>query len=240
MLPSCREGLHAGPVAEGRRHVEVRLPVVLLDEGRGVGPAEAEVQGQVGPDLEVVLDEERDPVLEVRPRVVGVAAATALARHLVEEEVGEGDAGEGAGVAEEAERAVVAGVVAALDVAQELAAELQGVAALDPGQLLVELVALREVVLEGRRGADGGEAAAPVDRAQARDRLPAGDPVGRVGVADAAPVVQRGDVVDRVVPDQDLVDQRGAEDVAPVDRQVAERGLGQAAGEEREGRLLRP
>ena len=97
-----REGLHAGPVAEGRRHVEVRLPVVLLDEGRRVGPAQAEVHGQVGPDLEVVLDEERDPVLEVRPRVVGVAAATALARHLVEEEVREGDAGEGAGVAERA------------------------------------------------------------------------------------------------------------------------------------------
>ncbi len=148
-----------------------------------------------------------------------------LLRHLVEEEVREGDAGEGAVVGERAERAVVAGVVPALDVAQELAAELERVAALDPGQLLVELVALRQVVLESGRGADRGEPAAPVDRAQAGDRLPARDPEGRVGVADAAPVVQPVDVVDRVVADEDLVDQRRAEDVAPVGRQVAERRL---------------
>ena len=55
-------------------------------------------------------------------------APTALAADLVEQEVREGEAGEGAAVAEEAEQAVVAGVEPTLIVAQELAAELEGVA----------------------------------------------------------------------------------------------------------------
>src|SRR5207245_8918590 len=100
----------------------------------GVGPAQAEVQGQVRTELEVVLDVERDPVLEVRPWVRVRAAA--LERDLVEQEVGEGAARERAGVVEQAQEPVVAGIEALGVVAQPLTAELQAVAAGEPGELL--------------------------------------------------------------------------------------------------------
>ena len=78
-----REDLLAG------REIEVRLPIVFLDQRRRVCPAQAEIQRQVRSDLEVVLREERDPVLQVRPRIFWVAAAAPLAVDLVEQEVGE-------------------------------------------------------------------------------------------------------------------------------------------------------
>ena len=46
----------------------VRLAVVLLDERRGVAPAQAEVEGQGVGDLEVIGGVERHAVLQVRPR----------------------------------------------------------------------------------------------------------------------------------------------------------------------------
>ena len=69
--------------------IEVRLAILFLHQRRRVGPAKPQVQGHVAQDLEVILSEDRDPILQVRPRVVGVAAAPALARHHVEQEVGE-------------------------------------------------------------------------------------------------------------------------------------------------------
>ena len=64
-----------------------------------------------GVDLEVVLHEERDPVVQVRPGIRGAAAP--LGADLIEQEVGEREAGECAAVGEQAEQPVVAGVEAA-------------------------------------------------------------------------------------------------------------------------------
>jgi hypothetical protein len=82
------------------------------------------------------------------------------------QEVRERGARERARVVEQAQEPVVAGIEAPGVVAQELAAELQGVPALQPGELLVELVDLRQAVLDGGRGADAREAAAPLDGAE--------------------------------------------------------------------------
>ena len=60
------------------RQVEVGLTVVLLDDRLGVRPPHAEVERQRRRDLEVVLHEQRDAVVQVRPGL-GLAAA-ALAR----------------------------------------------------------------------------------------------------------------------------------------------------------------
>ena len=76
----------------GVAQVEVRLAVVLLDERRGVAPAQAKVEGERVGDLEVVGGVERHAALQVRPRLRQRAAALAL--HLIEQEVGEGHAGE--------------------------------------------------------------------------------------------------------------------------------------------------
>ena len=69
----------AGEAQLGVAQVEVRLAVVLLDERRGVAPAQAEVEGQRVGDLEVVGGVEGDAVLQVRPRRRERAAALALA-----------------------------------------------------------------------------------------------------------------------------------------------------------------
>src|SRR5204862_5150034 len=111
--------------------------------------------------------------------------AASLALDLIEQEVREPEPREAAAVVEAAEQPVVAGEEAALDVAHQLAAELERVAALHPGELLVQLVRLVERVRVGRRVSDVVEPAAQRDRAEPGDRLPAGDPESRVGVADA-------------------------------------------------------
>ena len=86
-------------------------------------------------------------------------------------------------IAEQTEQPVVAGIEPLLDVVQELTTALQGMTAFEPGQLLVELIRLVERVRVARAGSHRGEPVAPPDRAQARNRLAAGDPERRVGVA---------------------------------------------------------
>ena len=89
---------------------------------RGVLPGEPEVQRQVVADAEVVLREDADAVLQVREG--RHQAAAALRRHLIEQEVREGEAGEGAGVVEVAEDALVARVGEALPLIEPASAEL--------------------------------------------------------------------------------------------------------------------
>src|SRR5207245_850123 len=203
---------------------EIRLPVVLLHERLRVGPPQTEVEGEVGRDLEVVLHEERDAVVEVRPRIRSAAAP--LAPNLVEEEVGERGSREGAAVAEDAQQAIVAGIEALLHVMKELAAELQGMTAPHPRQLLVELVGLVPGVRVARSRPDGRERAplpgADLDRAEAGDGLTAADVERRVRVPDAGPVERLLYVRDLVEAEQHLVDESRAEDVAPVQSQVSE------------------
>ena len=90
--------------------------------------------------LEVVLDVERDAIVEVRPGI-GKAAAS-LAADLIEKEVGKRGAAEVAGIAEDPKQAVVAGIEPLLLVVQQLAAGLHRVAPLQPRELLVDLVGL--------------------------------------------------------------------------------------------------
>src|SRR5439155_5037701 len=184
---------------------------------------QTEVEGEVGRDLEVVLHEQRDAVVEVRPRIRGAAAA--LAPDLVEEEVGERGPREGPAVPEYPQQAVIAGIEALLHVMKELAAELQRMTASHPRQLLVELVGLVPGVRVAGSRPDGRERAplpgADLDRAEAGDGLTAGDVERRVRVPDAGPVERFLDVGDLVEADQHLVHERRAEDVAPVQSQVA-------------------
>ena len=174
-------------------------------------------------ELQVVLDEQRETVVQVRPGF-RLAAAT-LARHLIEQEVGERRSAERAAVAKQAEQPVVASVEPLLDVVQELPAALDGVTALEPGQLLVDLIRLVERVGVGRSGAHRREPIAPPDRAQTGNRLTAGDPEGRIGIADPAPVECVPHDGDLVVAEQHLVDERRRDDSIPVEGQVAERRL---------------
>ena len=95
--------------------------------------------------------------------------------------------------------------------------------ALDPRELLVDLVGLVDRVGVGRGRAGIGEAATPTDRTEPRNRLTAADPEGRIGTADVRPVERSRDDRDLVVADQDLIDERRAENAVPVERDVAER-----------------
>ena len=183
MLPSSREDLLAGD------QIEIRLPIVFLDQRRRVRPPHAEVQRNVLRQFEVVLREQRDPILQVRPGIFRITAASSLAGNLIEQEVGECHAGEQAAVIEEAEQAVVAGVEPALVVAEELAAELQGVPPPQPGQLLVDLVGLRQRVRVGRdRPGQRQGQLRPLNVDEPGDRLAAGNPVECVAIAEAGPV----------------------------------------------------
>ena len=231
MLPSL--ATVSTPVVE----VDVRLPVVLLHDRGRVGPTQAEVQGQVGTQLEVVLDVGRDPVLVVGPGLAVRAAA--LDGHLVQEEVRESGAREGAAVVEEAEEPVVAGIEALRVVAQELAAELQGVAAPEPGELLVELVDLGQAVLDRGPSADVREAVAQLEAAEAGDRLTAGDAEPPRSRSRCLPSRSaRSGRRDGVVADEELVHQRRPEHVARVDGQVAEGGLAARGKNQGEGLLV--
>ena len=168
--------------------IEIRLPIVLLDERRRVGPAQPEIEREVSQDLEIVLHEERVAVLQMRPRIVRIAAAAALAGHHVEQEVRERKAGEGAVEIDESEQPVVAGIEALLVVVKELAAEFHRVTALHPGGLVVDLIGLRERVGVGGDGPRQREAAGPPNLAEAVDRLSAGNSVEGVGGSDTGPI----------------------------------------------------
>ena len=224
-----REGLRS------RRQIEIRLTVVLLDDRLRVGPAHAEIQRESGRDLDVVLDVDRAPVVQVRPGLRQTAAA--FAGHLVEEEIRKREAGKCAAVAEQPQQAVVACVEAALHVMKQLTAELQRLASFDPGELLVDLIGLVEGVGVARAGAHCGQPAAPAYRAEARDRLAARDPEGGVAVTDSSPVQGVRDDGDPVVANQQFVDDRPADHAVPVDRQVAERRRCLVAQEQRRGAL---
>src|SRR5205814_9260397 len=115
-------------------------------------------------------------------------------------------------VAEDAEEAVVAGVEAPLRVVQELPADLQRVVALDPGDLVVELIRAVERVGIARAGADRREAAVQRQLAQPGNRLAAGDAERRVRVADAGPGWRAGDGVGLAAGDEPFVDERVGED----------------------------
>ena len=132
--------------------IEVPLTIVLLIDRLRVRPPHAEVECQRRRDLEVVLNEERAAIVQVRPR--GRQAAAAFARHLVEKEIGERKIRERGAVAEYAEQTVVAGVEAALHVMQQLPAELHCLAARDPCELFVDLIRPVERVAVARSGAE--------------------------------------------------------------------------------------
>src|SRR5207253_434860 len=90
-----REDLPAGD------QIEVRLPVIHFDQRRRVRPAKAEIQRQLLGRLEIVLRENSDAILKLRPRLGGVAAPSALARREVEQEIRKRIPGERAVVADE-------------------------------------------------------------------------------------------------------------------------------------------
>src|SRR5206468_3128181 len=104
---------------------------------------------------------------QMRPRCRRAAAS--FRRHLVEKEIGERRAGERAAVGKDAQQAVVARVEAALDVVEELPAELQRLTSADPRQLVVDLKCLVERVGVARAGAERRQAGAPPDRAETRN-----------------------------------------------------------------------
>ena len=234
----------AGQLLLGVDQREVGLAIVLFDERRRVAPAQTEVEGQVVGRLEVVGGVERGAVLQVRPRLGQRAAA--LARDLIEEEVGNrraagrgvGGPGVGTAVGDVAEDAVVAGVVTVHHVVVPRPAELQRVAALQPGQALVDL----EQAVVGIAGAAGR---ADVRHVVADAHL--GEAVDRLRPADAQLVVQRTEaaqveryVVERVVvvADQQVVDDAGADDAVPVGAHAPERVLAEGAVEQRHGGLF--
>ena len=148
-------------------------------------------------------------------------AASALRGYLVEEEIREGEAGEGAVVLEVAEGALVARIREALPLVEPPAAELEGMAPLEERELLRELVALDVVELGGGRVAEA-IVTADVERAQTGDRLPARDAHALVGVADARPV--RGDRLELHVGEahEQLVEGAGAQGVRPVEGRAEE------------------
>ena len=144
-IPSCRPCTARGfPAAVLRQNlppgaqVEVRLPIVLLHDRLRVRPAQPEIQRELRPHLEVVLDVERDAVVEVRPRL-GLSCRGPCLRPDRRGNRENAHLRERAAVVEDAEQAVVAGVETLLHVVEQLPAELQRVAALEPGQLFVDL-----------------------------------------------------------------------------------------------------
>ncbi len=158
--------------------------------------------------------------MKVRPGLRRAAAP--LGRNLIEQEIRERESGEGAAVGEYPEQAVVAGVEAALRVVQQLAADLERVVALQPRDLVVELIRSVERVGVARAGSDCSEPCVQRELAEPGNRLTAGDPERRVRVADAAPVERLGHDCDLVEPDQDFVDERGVENAIPVEGDIAE------------------
>ena len=174
--------------------------------------------------------------MKVRPGLRRAAAS--LRRHLIEQEIRERESGERAAVGERSEQAVVAGVEAALRVVKELAADLERMVALQPRDLVVELIRSVERVGVGRDGPDCREARVQCELAEAGNRLTAGNPERRVRVPDAAPVERPGHDRDLIEADQDLVDEGRIEDTIPVERDVAERRVGQAAEQQRRGPLV--
>src|SRR5207245_2197176 len=130
------------------------------------------------------LSKDADAVPEMGER--SHQAAAALRRHLVEEEVREGEAGEGAVELEVAEDALVARIGEALPLVEPAPAELPGVSSLEERELLRDLVGLDVVELGAARVAEAD--VTDVERAQAGDGLPARDAHRLVRVADAGPV----------------------------------------------------
>src|SRR6516165_10477947 len=106
---------------------------------------------------------------------------------------------------------------------KELAAELERLAPLDPGELLVDLIGFVKRVGIARAGANRRQPAAQSNRAEAGDRLPACDSERSVRIADPGPVQRVAHDRDLVVARENLVDDRRAEDAVPVDGQIAER-----------------
>src|SRR5262245_50367163 len=141
------------------------------------------------------------------PRVFGIAAASALVRHQVEEKIRERKAGERPVKSNEPEKSVVPGVEALLVVMEELTAEFDRMSALDPGDFLVDLIGQRERRRIGCDGSRQREPAAPTDLAQTCDRLSTSDAICGVGRANPGPVHRV--LVDgrAAVADEQLVDQ---------------------------------
>src|SRR5262249_46814801 len=114
--------------------IEVGLTVILLDERLRVRPSYSEVERQRGRDLVVVLEIQRQAVVQLRPRRRGAAAP--FRRHLIEQEIGEWEARKCATVGEQTEQSIVSGVEALLYVVQQLSSDLEGLTAFDPGDLV--------------------------------------------------------------------------------------------------------
>ena len=96
----------AGELELSCLQIDVRLPIVLLDQRRRVFPREPEVQREIVAHAEIILRVDADPMLDVCER--GYRAALPLERHVVEQEISEAEAGEGARVVEVAENPLVA------------------------------------------------------------------------------------------------------------------------------------
>ena len=92
--------------------------------------------------------------------------AAAFGGELVEQEVAVVDAGVAAGIREQAERTVVAGVIVVLLGAEELAAEFQEVGGRLVGEVGLRLIVVLSGIGDGGGGADAGEAAAERNAAQ--------------------------------------------------------------------------
>src|SRR5262249_34990488 len=162
----------------------VRLTIVLFDERLRVRPAQAEIQRDRRRDLEVVLHEQRAPVVELGPGLR--LAAASLAGDLVEQEIGEGESGKRASIAEQAEESVVSRISLAALLFHQLPAQLWGVPPFEQRQLLFDLIRRFGVVRVAGSSPNRCKPAAPAERAEARNRLPAGDAERRVRVSNPA------------------------------------------------------
>src|SRR4030095_13119889 len=175
----------AGEQFPAAEELEVGLAVNHLDHWRGVLPAHAQDPGEVGPHLEVVLEEQADAVRAAPPHpLVGAGrAAERLALQLVEQEVAELDPGVSGAVFEGPEDAVVAGVEAVLLIALPLAAQLERVASAQEGQVVSVMERVGIVVLVRSGAADVGETASGVEEREPAVGLPAGDAEPGVEIA---------------------------------------------------------
>ena len=134
--------------------------------------------------LNVVLSEETDAVLELRPG--WRRGAEALLRHRVEEKVRKGEAREGTRIVKIVERPGTPREEARLPLAEPAPAELQAVTTLEDRQFFGHLEGLDVVEVVDPAVAEAHHAHG--ERAKAGDGLATGYPDGRVRVSDAGPV----------------------------------------------------
>ena len=188
--------------------VDVDLAIGHFADRRVVFPAHAEVQRQIALHLPVVLEENPIAPLTVAPFTGH--RATALGSESVQQEIAIRLTRIATVVAEAAERAIVTSVITILLHAEQLSAHLDQVRASLIGghdSLLILIVTSRA---DAGAAADAAQPVAQADRAQAGDRLTAGNTRFRIAVS----AEQAGPV------DNQIVNAHAAETDAGVDHKA--------------------